>query len=362
VAFINNSTLRAVDRFVLLDPQGEERLLVVMAADFRADENGAMSELEPARPILLVDEHYGEPGASSVRFESEVALRKPQVDVLVVGSAHAPRGRKTPSVRVGLRAGSIRKELHVQGDRRWSWTLLGRRPSRPRPFTRMPVVYERAFGGTRRRGDRVSTLVENPVGVGYAGAESSDSAVGTRVPSIEYPSARTGSPGTRGRAAGLGVIHRSWEPRLALAGTFDDAWQEQQWPLLPLDFDDRHFQSAPEDQRADSLPFGTNIELHHMTPDGLWRFPLPGAPARVDLVYARRRESLPLRMDTVILEPEQRLCRLVWRGDVPVRRMDGPLEEVVAGDRTRGWWRARVRRRAYVTWSNGSAPQVARDE
>src|SRR5262245_25321510 len=145
MAFFNNPTLRAVDRFVLLDPQGEERLLVVMAADFCADRDGAMAEREATRPILLVDEHYGEPGASSVRFESELALRKPQVEVLVVGDAHAPRGRKSASVRVGLRAGSIRKELVVEGDRGWSWTLLGRRPSRPRPFTRMPVVYERAF-------------------------------------------------------------------------------------------------------------------------------------------------------------------------------------------------------------------------
>jgi hypothetical protein len=45
--------------------------------------------------------------------------------------------------------------------------------------------------------------------------------------------------------AGFGPIACHWQPRVGFAGTYGDAWVANRLPLLPDDFDDRFFQSAP---------------------------------------------------------------------------------------------------------------------
>ena len=56
-----------------------------------------------------------------------------------------------------------RKFQGVLGDRVWEGPLFGRlRLSDPAPFEQMPIVYERAFGGSRGRG----AFFPNPIGVG----------------------------------------------------------------------------------------------------------------------------------------------------------------------------------------------------
>ena len=47
---------------------------------------------------------------------------------------------------------------------------------------------------------------------------------------------------------GLGAVGRWWQPRLALAGTYDDSWKQTRWPGLPEDFDFGYWNCAPEDQ------------------------------------------------------------------------------------------------------------------
>lgn len=54
-------------------------------------------------PLCIADEYVGEPGASSVREESDLAPAKPQCDVIVRGQSHAPGGRPAPSWDARLR-------------------------------------------------------------------------------------------------------------------------------------------------------------------------------------------------------------------------------------------------------------------
>ena len=50
--------------------------------------------------------------------------------------------------------------------------------------------------------------------------------------------------------AGLGPISPWWQPRSDHVGTYDEAWRDERHPLLPRDFDTRHWQCAPSDQIA----------------------------------------------------------------------------------------------------------------
>ena len=38
-------------------------------------------------------------------------------------------------------------DVEVVGDRAWRRVLFWVRPSRPQPFTRLPITYDRAYGG-----------------------------------------------------------------------------------------------------------------------------------------------------------------------------------------------------------------------
>jgi hypothetical protein len=65
---------------------------------------------------------------------------------------------------------------------------------------------------------------------------------------------------------GLSAVGKSWLPRRTQAGTYDDAWLKDQWPLPPKDFDDAYWNCAPADQQLDHLPPGTEVLLVNLHP------------------------------------------------------------------------------------------------
>ncbi|MHC4403674.1 MAG: DUF2169 family type VI secretion system accessory protein [Planctomycetota bacterium] len=347
---LNNRTPFASESFVLPDHEGQEVLLIVVVAAFEAGVNGALQLAQEQTPVRVDDEPYGEPGLSSVRYEGDLALEKPSVDVLINGQAYAPWGKPAPTVPVEVHVGDIHKELLVHGDRSWRSALLGGAPSGAEPFETMPIVYERAFGGIDvdpANPEQGKAEPRNRVGVGFRGVLSQNPDVSTEVPNVEYASDRIRARGDRRKPAGLGVVARNWVPRLGFAGTYDDAWLDQRWPLLPEDFDARHYQAAPDDQQSNTLQGGEEVRLHNLTPDGLWQFRLPVLDVPVHLLYDDRQSRASLRMDTVLIEPDLRRLTLTSRLCVSLPRNRGWLREVVLGHISRGWLRARAVRKEY---------------
>ena len=93
-----------------LEPSGRESLVVVIKGTFRFPQAG-----EPAThfalhdeqlPLVMADTFTGEPGLSAPVYEVDFAPRKPRVDVLLLGSAHAPHGRPATRVETGIRIGN----------------------------------------------------------------------------------------------------------------------------------------------------------------------------------------------------------------------------------------------------------------
>jgi hypothetical protein len=337
---VENRTPFDAATHVQMDQRGQEALLVVMSATFAGRDGDSLDLASEQVPMCFADESFGEPGRSSIMIEADIALVKPRVDVIVVGAAHAPAGRPAQAVMVGLRVATIHKWLKVTGDRAAADALLGG----PTPFTRMPIVYERAFGGSTEDGD---VYAENPVGVGYRGARSPDPTVTTEAPNVEYPDRQPSGRGDHLLPAGFGVIARHWAPRVALAGTYDQAWLDTTWPLPPSDFDPLFNQAAPADQQIRSLSDGEMVELTNLTESGLWRFRLPRLDVPVRLMFDDRVEDRDPRVDTVLIDTERRTVTLKSRFTITKVRNAPRLREIVMGHVSSGWLRARRLKKEY---------------
>ena len=340
--WLENRTPFAAATHVQVDAEGQEILVAMFSASFDALDNAAEPQVsEDQMPVALSDIPFGDPVNSSNRYEADIAPLKPGAEVLVNGSARAPNDRPVAEMQVGIRVGALQKVLNVIGDR----IHHAGGYSKPAPFRAMPVVYERAYGGTLPDG-RLDQ--RNPVGVGYHHARSADPAVRTQAPNITYPDEPCSSPSDRPRPAGLGPRGRGWLPRLPQAGTYDQNRIDTQWPLPPKDFDPRYNLAAPADQHLSRIHGGEPVSIIGMTPNGRWDFRLPRVIAPIRLIYDDRIEQCSFNIDTVIIEPD------LWRVTLKARlalvtRRNGPgLREIVFGHLSPGWLNARRKRKAYL--------------
>jgi hypothetical protein len=350
---LTNHTPFAADKFVLTTPEGQEAVLIVVAATFQAQESGALDLVAEQAPVRIVDDFFGAPGESSLSFDSEISLSKPCVDLTVTGTAYAPGGRPAERFSIEVDAGDIRKKLAVSGPRFW----VGKSPSRAVEVSSVPLRYERAFGGVHPRTGEL--FDRNPVGLGFGKAVSREDGR-SELPQIEYPNALMGDPDERPAPAGLSPIARSWQPRARLAGTYDDAWLARRWPLLPTDFDPHHNQAAPLDQQSTTLAGGQSVRLLNLTPEGLWQFRLPVLSTPVQLLYDDGPRHASPQLDGVAIEADAKRVRMITRLALRVDRSRPRLREVVIGNMTQSWLRARAARKVYLDFgkTQGVDPSV----
>jgi hypothetical protein len=117
--------------------------LLTAKATFRFDDQGCV-ELETQEPFPLLAQDEKTPlGDLPADLQPRVDA---SMEVIVLGHACAPRERPVSALTVVLTVGKVRRELLVFGDR--TWASNRKTVSPPTPFTRMPLSYGRAFGGT----------------------------------------------------------------------------------------------------------------------------------------------------------------------------------------------------------------------
>jgi hypothetical protein len=335
------------------DPSAREHVVVVVKGTFAIPDDGGPAEQLPKEqqvPLAMADTFTGEPGFSAPVHEAEFCLRKPRCDVLVNGTAYVPEGKPVERIKVGVKLGSWQKDFDVVGDRVWQQRGVTPHPSAPRPFVTMPVTYDRAFGGVDDTNpEHASAFMQNPVGRGYGAPRSAERLLGRPVCNTEDPRDPVKLPWGSYRPMSLGPVARGWQPRLAYAGTYDQNWLDNIFPFLPPDFDDRHFQAAPEDQQVDPPRPGEEVILLNLTTQGRTHFRLP-TDLEMPVAFFPRQGDIEHRhgtLDTVLIEPgDGRLC-LVWRCSRPLRRNIFELNEIVAGRMGRGWWRAKETGKPY---------------
>ena len=239
----------------------------------------------------------------SLAYASDYAVRKRLADVTAVGHAYAPGGHG-PAARASFRFGhdgnSFERHIAVFGDRQWERGMLGTAATSPTPFKRLPLVYERAYGG--------DGFVDNPVGVGVQG---------DRLPNLEAPSRLIAQPSDRAPVMGFGPIAKHWgidAPALPAHADF------------PEGFDWDRFQQAPVGQRLAELRGDEPFSFAAMHPDKpLISGRLPSRQARCVLtsVHAESRR-LVLDLDTVAFDLDRMLLSLVWRACFPISHPRAP--------------------------------------
>lgn len=327
-------------------PDGRELLVVVVKGTFLIPKTGEEAKLAPEQiPLVMADTFTGEPGLSATIYESEYAPIKPRCDVLLLGSAYAPRGKPTERVAVSLRVGSMLKKFDVVGNRVWKNGALGLTPSRPQPFTVLPISYDAAYGGFDNLNSdpaRHQAYFSNTVGKGFYPTANADMIDGKPLPNTEESGNTITKTNGSYRPMAFGPIGRGWQPRLQYAGTYDQNWIDNVFPFLPADFDERYYQSAPPDQQIDYLRGGEEVELANLTPGGRVVFKIPKLKMPVTF-YLRNysQEELAAVADTLILEPDLNRFAILWRTSRLIRKNIFEAAQAVAGRMPKGWYRAR---------------------
>lgn len=131
---------------------------------------------------------------------------------------------------------------------------------------------------------------------------------------------------------GFGIISKSWQPRLKLAGTYDDAWLEQRWPDIPDDLDFAFWNGAHSDMQIPYLRGNETIQLTNLMPTGVVptiqdsegnsvaSFELPGRTPHLFAQFGSGETSaVDFNIDTLIIDTENRKLSLVYRSIIPER-------------------------------------------
>lgn len=313
---LSNDTGLAATLFAAPDPDGVQSLYAVVKGTFdlrRLDGCGVPARAEQQVPPVLANEHHGRAGETSIRAPSDVSLVKPGTDVLLMGTAYAPGGRPVTWMDVTLAAGSLRKTVRVFGDRVWR-DGVSTTATAPKPFERMPLVWERAFGGVDRRGGEPRGEPRNPVGAGFRAPDGEKPLEGLPLPNLEDPYDPILAWKDAPAPAAFAPVAPHWLPRRSFAGTYDEAWQHERAPYLPEDFDPRFFQLAPEGLAAPGwFQGGEIVDVTGATPAGRLAFRLPALPVQVEYTLHGTPHTPPVNLDTVLIEPDEARVVLVWR-------------------------------------------------
>ncbi|MBL9106704.1 MAG: DUF2169 domain-containing protein [Myxococcales bacterium] len=319
---------------LLADTDARDHCLVVVKGTFIADEGGGLHLADEQQPLVTADDHYGAPETSPVRHECDFVLTKPRTDVLVVGKAVAPGGDQVQRLTVRLELPGRTKEVTVVGDRRWVRMLGAMVPSEPRPFTEIPLTFDRAFGGSddTQGPDKVAVEPRNLAGVGFHPHRPPAAIEGLPVPNLEHPLQLITSSRDHPPPVGFGVVGRAWLPRRNHAGTYDQVWLDRHAPFLPPDFDPQYHQCAPEDQQIPHLRGDEVLRCVHMAARPVVQYVVPRLRVPVRFRGVDGEILREARLDTVILEPDRMRAQLVWRCSVPVGKKPSDLREIRVGE------------------------------
>lgn len=258
----------------------------------------------PTTPLELVmeDRRRDANPLSSLVEAGEVAPFLPNTGVVLFAQAHAPQGRPAPamSARLALfrERSLIDKTVHVFGERAAS------APQHPRPFERVPLVYERTWGGPGSE--------ENPVGV---------AANSPTLPSICDSTNPT-------KPAGFGPISRQWPQRKRLLGVTDLSRLEGPIADIPNGFDFRYYNPAPLDQQIEYLRGDEWIVLDGMHPT----FPrvqsrLPQMRGKSCVYFTSgstvsHNQIVDLLPDLLLIDADKLIASVVFRGNLTLDSAD----------------------------------------
>jgi hypothetical protein len=322
---LDNQTPFACIFAVLPNREGIDTMFVVVKATVNLRPKIALAPKQI--PPSLVDEYYEAPENSSLKSVSEMHIGKPGTDILLVGCARTPDGQPDEGVLVSMSVAERSKQVLVMGDRTWQSNGT---PTAPEPFSAIPLVWERAFGGMHTLEDRIYAEERNPIGVGFRGKREPEAMQGLPVPNLEDPAALMASWNDAPPPACFAPIAPSWQPRRAFAGTYDLRWQRQRAPYLPSDFDPRFFQTTSGAMCFDRYLVGAEqVQISGASEDRPIDFTVPTVRPIIEITLAGQFKQPEANLETLQFEPDQNRVSLTWRASQPCDRQALKVEKIV---------------------------------
>jgi hypothetical protein len=331
-------------------PNGRPILSVLGKRTYRiANGKTAWYDEDGQAPFLEKDEYWGKlgPQADAVKCESDLVAFKPMTDIIYIGSAHAPKGKKVVALNAGIQVGPHAKVLRVIGDRKVQVTGTGMSFGEPEAFAAMPLHYGRAYGGKDDQSDPgvAYAYPKNPVGRGFIVKDNPKALQALELPNLEDPKLLLTPanlvlqrfdrwPGYPEPAA-LGPTARHFHPRYTLAGLPPDERQKAEidrqramrkmpeigtsgstQPPSPVPIlNPQFYNGAGPGLCVPFLAGNEAVKLANLDPDfPRFAFTLPGERPSAWLDVGEGPEPMAMVLHTLTVEKETNRCHAVWRG------------------------------------------------
>ncbi len=309
-------------------PRGFTKLSVIVKATFLIVENEEVRIAPRQGSLLRTDRPTEDRRQSHLRFESDMVPFKPRTDIFVIGHAHAPAHIPVERLIARLEVGTLRHSVAVYGDRHWLFDpaagITHPVMTRPRPFTMMPLGYERSFGGLDKGASRY--CARNLAGTGFIGKCSRESIHGVRLPNLERVDQPIRSWDDHPLPVGFGVYGRGWMPRLEYGNRLASELSSDGMADTPDDTNLLFFNGAdPELQMPGYLRGDESIRLVNLSDVSDLRFSLRRSEVRVSVSRRLANESrvgetweVVPNLDTLVIVPDERLVQAVFRAVIDV--------------------------------------------
>lgn len=321
---LKNNTPFAVDFAVVPNEQGTDTLYTIAKATFNIGPDWTLHQNQ--FPPQKEDVYWGDPLSSSLRFASDFHTGKASTDIIMIGSACARENKAVRQLDVSLQVGSLSKVVRVFGDRVWNEGNI----TRPKPFTEMPLVYERAFGGQDVVDDQVrASEPRNPVGCGFLGQKNQSEMNGKPLPNLECPHQLINDISDTPVPACFAPVAVNWQPRAGYAGTYDEVWQQTCAPYLPEDYQQKFMNTAhPDLQYPGFLTGGESVSIVGMHSTGELKFDLPVVKLVKKIRIDNKNFMVAFNLESLLLDPNKLQLSMVWRAAFPCDKKMLKIQQV----------------------------------
>jgi hypothetical protein len=296
--------------------------MVVAKATYRFDAGGPF-DLDSNDPFPIFPADVPTPLGLLPR--DDLPRNDPAFEVIVLGQAYSPRGRAVGQLRVHLRVGNVERDMIVFGDRLWQ---SGGNIGSPKPFTRMPLTWERAFGGSADiliDLDSPVTVADptNRLGKGFDHTQSVEGLRQTFTPPNGYPQYDSTRP------------LPNLEDPAALISKWDDVPRPICWSTVPLDLGlhavrsidpvETHkvlsgtsvrsalFHRAHPDWVISVPPVEAVVVADGLTAEGPFAFAIQKLRVLVDWIIHKEHGTSELVPQMLVILPDQKRYYLVFR-------------------------------------------------
>lgn len=344
------STATEIKQEYMVLPSIDERMRpifsVLVKRTYDIEPSRKASRAERDRPLLETNEYrdLGDPETTTVQYESDLSPYKLMTDVVLIGTAYAPKGRAVSQMDCAVQVGRTRKVIRVIGDRRCVHRV--RRPpswTDPEPFMEMEICYERAYGGSDLRSDPAIPFYypRNTKGRGIAMKNVPEVVDGLALPNLEDPGdlltpdrvvlERRARWNQQPLPQGFGWFEKIWYPRCSFVGAVPgdvdlaEPLREEALGLVPKgqvalarqfklpSFDVRFNNGASLGLALPYLAGNERITLTGLTRDGELEFGLPDDLPRIMLDISLGEYAPKPVLHTVCIRLEDMQVDLVWR-------------------------------------------------